>query len=94
MRYEGWSFYEILNDSPDEQGCLLQYPIISASNYALVLDPAFNSPTEFKFDAVYGQSWTVTKNPDDTISISNNYNGIDDGYTQVTIEEFIELDCL
>ena len=91
-QYEGWSFYEILNDNPDEQGCFLQYPIISASSYALVLNPAFNSPTEFKFDAVFGQSFTVTKNSDDTISIFN-FN-IDDGYTEVTIEEFIELDCL
>jgi len=90
-QYEGWSFYEILNDSTDEQGCLLQYPIIS-SNYLLVLDPAFNSPTEFKFDAIYGQSFTVTKNSDDTISIFN-FN-IDDGYTELTIEEFISLDCL
>ena len=96
-RYEGWSFYEILNESPDEQGCLLQYPIISASNYALNLNPDNNSPTEFKFDAVFGQIWIVTKNPDDTISIDHNINGnnyIDDGYTEVTIEEFIELDCL
>ena len=91
-QYEGWSFYEILNDNPDEQGCFLQYPIISASSYALVLNPAFNSTTEFKFDAVFGQSFTVTKNSDDTISIFN-FN-IDDGYTDVTIEEFIELDCL
>jgi len=91
-QYEGWSFYEILNDNPDEQGCFLQYPILSASSYALVLNPAFNSPTEFKFDADFGQSFTVTKNSDDTISIFN-FN-IDDGYTEVTIEEFIELDCL
>ncbi|MDB9954957.1 hypothetical protein OAD49_05310 [Flavobacteriaceae bacterium] len=96
-RYEGWSFYEILNDNPDEQGCFLQYPIISASNYALNLNPAVNSSTEFKFDAVFGQIWIVTKNPDDTISIDHNINGnnyIDDGYTEVTIEEFIGLDCL
>ena len=93
-RYEGWSFYEILNDNPDEQGCFLQYPIISASNYAPILNSAINSPTEFRFDGIFGQNWTVTKNPDDTISIDHNYNGIDDGYTQVTIEEFIELDCL
>ena len=96
-RYEGWSFYEILNDNPDEQGCFLQYPIISASNYALNLNPAVNSSTEFKFDAAFGQIWIVTKNPDDTISIDHNINGnnyIDDGYTELTIEEFISLDCL
>ena len=93
-QYEGWSFYEILNDNPDEQGCFLQYPIISASSYALVLNPAFNSPTEFKFDAVFGQYWTVTKNSDDTISIAYLNDDSDDGYTELTIEEFIELDCL
>ena len=92
-QYEGWSFYEILNDNPDEQGCFLQYPIISASSYALVLNPAFNSPTEFKFDAVFGQSFTVTKNSDDTISIDH-LSGLEDGYTELTIEEFISLDCL
>tara|TARA_B110000459_G_scaffold126357_1_gene138645 strand:+ start:264 stop:1274 length:1011 start_codon:yes stop_codon:yes gene_type:complete len=95
-RYEGWSFYEILNESSEEQGCFLQYPIISASNYALVLDPAINSPTEFKFDAAFGQSWIVTKNPDDSISIDHDGGSglaYDDGYIQVTIEEFIELDC-
>lgn len=96
-QYDGWSFYEILNDSTDEQGCFLQYPIISASNYALRLNPTINSPTEFKFDAAFGQSWVVTKNPDDTISIDHDGgSGLanDDGYTEVTIEEFIELDCL
>ena len=41
-----------------------------------------------------GQIWTVTKNPDDTISIDHNYSDIEDGYTELTIEEFIELDCL
>ena len=92
-RYEGWSFYEILNDNPDEQGCFLQYPIISASNYALNLNPAVNSSTEFKFDAVFGQIWIVTKNSDDTISIDH-LSGLEDGYTELTIEEFIGLDCL
>ena len=96
-QYDGWSFYEILNDSPDEQGCFLQYPIISASNYALRLNPTINSLTEFKFDAAFGQSWVVTNNPDDTISIDHDGgSGLanDDGYIEVTIEEFIELDCL
>ena len=91
-RYEGWSFYEILNDNPDEQGCFLTGLPVTYNNYSLVLNPAINSPTEFSFDAVFGQSFTVTKNSDDTISIFN-FN-IDDGYTEVTIEEFIELDCL
>mgnify|MGYP000885524072 CR=1 FL=1 len=91
-RYEGWSFYEILNDSPDEQGCFLTGLPVTYNNYSLVLNPAINSPTEFSFDAVFGQSFTVTKNSDDTISIFN-FN-IDDGYTEVTIEEFVELDCL
>jgi hypothetical protein len=91
-RYEGWSFYEILNDNPDEQGCFLTGLPVTYNNYSLVLNPAINSPTEFSFDAVFGQSFTVTKNSDDTISIFN-FN-IDDGYTEVTIEEFISLDCL
>jgi hypothetical protein len=91
-RYEGWSFYEILNDNPDEQGCFLTGLPVTYNNYSLVLNPAINSPTEFSFDAVFGQSFTVTKSSDDTISIFN-FN-IDDGYTEVAIEEFIELDCL
>ena len=70
-RYEGWSFYEILNDSPDEQGCFLTGLPVTYNNYSLVLNPAINSPTEFSFDAVFGQSFTVTKNSDDTISIFN-----------------------
>ena len=92
-QYEGWAFYEIHNDSPDEQGCFGLYPIISASAYALQLNPAINNPTEFKFDGAFGQWWIVTKNPDNTISI-NHSGSIDDGYIEVTIEEFIELDCL
>jgi len=95
-QYDGWSFYEINNDSADEQGCFLQYPMISAEVYALRLNPTINSPTEFKFDAAFGQSWVVIKNPDDTISIDHDGgSGLanDDGYTEVTIEEFIDLDC-
>ena len=92
--YDGWALYEKNNDSSDEQGCFLPQLPVTYNNYSPILNSAINSPTEFRFDGIFGQNWTVTKNPDDTISISNNYNGIDDGYTQVTIEEFIELDCL
>ncbi|MDA9875782.1 hypothetical protein N9D29_07230 [Flavobacteriaceae bacterium] len=92
-RYEGWSFYEILNDNPDEQGCFLTGLPVTYNNYSLVLNPAINSPTEFSFDAVFGQSFTVTKNSDDTISIDHS-SGLEDGYTELTIEEFISLDCL
>ena len=90
--YDGWILYEKNNDNPDEQGCFLTGLPVTYNNYSLVLNPAINSPTEFSFDAVFGQSFTVTKNSDDTISIFN-FN-IDDGYTELTIEEFISLDCL
>ncbi|MEJ6791783.1 MAG: hypothetical protein QNK89_03345 [Lacinutrix sp.] len=93
--YEGWSFYEVFNNNPDQQGCVLQLLPVTFSYYALNLDPNINSPTQFKFNGAFGQSWVVTKNPvDDTISINSSSNGSEDGYTELTIEEFIELDCL
>mgnify|MGYP001164217574 FL=1 len=94
-QYEGWSFYEILNDSPDEQGCFFNFQLSNSfANHWLWIDPDNNSPTEFKFNGVFGQYWTVTKNSDDTISIAYLNDDSDDGYTELTIEEFIELDCL
>ena len=47
-----------------------------------------DNPLQFKLEGIYEQIWTVTKNPDDTISIDHNYFGIEDGYTELTIEEF------
>ena len=94
-QYEGWKYYKKQNDDPNEQGCFLDYSISSLA-YGLYLkwdsDTIINNPLQFKLDGIYGQTWIVTKNSDDTISIFN-FN-IDDGYTEVTIEEFIELDCL
>ena len=92
--YDGWILYEKNNDNPDEQGCFLTQLPVTYNNYSLVLNPAINSPTEFSFGGVFDQSWIVTKNPDDTISIDHSSNDSDDVYTEMTIEEFIELDCL
>jgi hypothetical protein len=56
-------------------------------------DTIINNPLQFKLDGIYGQTWIVTKNSDDTISIDHS-SGLEDGYTELTIEEFISLDCL
>ena len=37
-------------------------------------DTIINNPLQFKLDGIYGQTWIVTKNPDDTISIDHNYS--------------------
>ena len=89
--YGGWRYYEKQNDNPNEPGCFEDVSTPSCWEGGNLFD---DNPLQFKLEGIYGQIWTVTKNPDDTISIDHNYYGIEDGYTEVTIEEFIELDCL
>ena len=96
--YEGWTFYEKLNLDSDELGCFLTYSI-SSSDFGLYLqwytDTIINNPQQFKLDGIYNQTWIVTKNNNDMISIE--YGGdpdIDDDYTEMSLEEFIELDCM
>ena len=58
-------------------------------------DTIINNPQQFKLDGIYNQTWIVTKNNNDMISIK--YGGdpdIDDDYTEMSLEEFIELDCM
>nr|AOE13445.1 hypothetical protein [uncultured bacterium] len=94
--YSGWRFYEKQNDNPNEQACF-EVNISNSGIEPMYLqwytDTIINNPLQFKLDGIYGQTWIVTKNSDDTISIDH-LSGLEDGYTEMTIEEFIELDCL
>jgi hypothetical protein len=95
--YGGWRFYEKQNDNPNEQACF-EVNISNSGFEPMYLqwytDTIINNPLQFKLDGIYGQTWIVTKNSDDTISIDHSSSGLEDGYTELTIEEFISLDCL
>ena len=96
-RYEGWTYYEKHNDDPNQLGCFLDYGI-SSSDYGLYLqwytDTIINNPTQFKLEGIYGQSWIVTKDDADMIGIESNGWNIDTGYTEMSLEDFIALDCI
>ena len=72
---------------------------ISSSNYGLYLqwytDTIINTPDQFKLDGIYSQTWTVTKDENDLISIDYNYSfDVDNGYTEMSLEEFMALNCM
>ena len=96
-RYEGWIYYEKYNDDPNQLGCFLDYGI-SSSDYGLYLqwytDTIINNPTQFKLEGIYGQSWIVTKDDADMIGIESNGWDVDTGYTEMSLEDFIALDCI
>ena len=96
-QYEGWSYYEKHNEDPDEQGCFLDSSI-SSQMYGLYLtwytDTIINNPIEFKLEGIYDQYWIVTKDDNGTISITAKWGGVDGGYTEMNLEEFIGLDCM
>ena len=96
-RYEGWIYYEKYNDDPNQLGCFLDYGI-SSSDYGLYLqwytDTIINNPTQFKLEGIYGQSWIVTKDDADMIGINSNGSDIDNGYTEMSLEDFMALDCI
>ena len=97
-RYEGWTYYEKQNNPPNQLGCLLDYSI-SSSDYGLYLqwytDTIINNPQQFKLDGIYNQTWIVTKNDNDMIGIETGGDSYDDdGYTEMSLEEFMQLDCL
>ena len=96
-RYEGWIYYEKHNDDPNQLGCFLDYGI-SSSDYGLYLqwytDTIINNPTQFKLEGIYGQSWIVTKDDADMIGINSNGSNIDNGYTEMSLEDFMALDCI
>ena len=96
-RYEGWTYYEKHNDDPNQLGCFLDYGI-SSSDYGLYLqwytDTIINNPTQFKLEGIYGQSWIVTKDDADMIGINSNGSDIDNGYTEMSLEDFMALDCI
>lgn len=96
-QYEGWKYYKKQNDDPNEQGCFLDYSISSLA-YGLYLkwdsDTIINNPMQFKLDGIYGQTWIVTKDDADMISIDYNYGDIDNGYTEMSLEDFMDLDCM
>mgnify|MGYP006089779395 CR=1 FL=1 len=96
-RYEGWTYYEKYNYDSNQLGCFLDYGI-SSSDYGLYLqwytDTIINNPTQFKLEGIYGQSWIVTKDDADMIGINSNGSNIDNGYTEMSLEDFMALDCI
>ena len=97
-RYEGWTYYEKHNNDPNQLGCFLDYSI-SSSDFGLYLqwytDTIINNPQQFKLDGIYNQTWIVTKDNNDNISIeTGGAPDIDDDYTEMSLEEFMELDCM
>ena len=97
-QYEGWTCFEKYNDSNQGLECLLTESI-SSSNYGLYLqwytDTIINNPDQFKLDGIYNQTWTVTKDENNLISIDYNYNfDVDNGYSEMGLEEFLALNCM
>ena len=97
-QYEGWTCFEKYNDSNQGLECLLTESI-SSSNYGLYLqwytDTIINTPDQFKLDGIYNQTWTVTKDENNLISIDYNYNfDVDNGYSEMGLEEFLALNCM
>ena len=97
-QYEGWNCFEKNNDSNQAVGCSFTESI-SSSSYGLYLqwytDTIINTPNQFKLDGIYGQTWTVTKNENNLISIDYNYSfEADSGYTEMGLEEFMALNCM
>ena len=95
-RYEGWTYYEKHNDDPNQLGCFLDYGI-SSNDYGLYLqwytDTIINNPTQFKLDGIYNQFWIVTKDNANMIGIESIGGEADTGYTEMSLEDFIALDC-
>ena len=97
-QYEGWACFEKHNDSNLGLECFLTESI-SSSDLGLYLqwytDTIINTPDQFKLDGIYSQTWIVTKDENDMISIDYNYNfNIDNGYTEMSLEEFMALNCM
>ena len=88
-KYGGWGYYEKQNDNPNEPGCFQDYSNLASGEGGRLI---INNPLQFELRGDFDQIWIVTKNTDDTISIDGNL--VEGGYTEVTIEEFIGLDCL
>lgn len=97
-QYEGWTCYEKHNSSSESLECFLTESI-SSSDYGLYLewytDTIINSPDQFKLDGIYNQTWIVTKDENNIINIDYNYSSdIDNGYTEISLEEFMALNCM
>ena len=97
-QYEGWTCFEKYNDSNQDLECFLTESI-SSSDYGLYLqwytDTIINNPDQFKLDGIYNQTWTVTKDENNLISIDYNYSfDVDNGYTEMSLEEFLALNCM
>ena len=97
-QYEGWTCFEKYNDSNQGLECLLTESI-SSSNYGLYLqwytDTIINNPDQFKLDGIYNQTWIVTKDENNLISIDYNYSfDVDNGYSEMSLEEFLALNCM
>ena len=96
-RYEGWTYYEKYNYDPNQLGCIFDYGI-SSSDYGLYLqwytDTIINNPTQFKLDGIYSQFWIVKKDDADMIGIESNGWDVDTGYTEMSLEDFMALDCI
>jgi len=97
-QYEGWTCFEKYNDSNQDLECFLTESI-SSSDYGLYLqwytDTIINTTNQFKLDGIYNQTWIVTKDENNMISIEYNYNfDVDNGYTEMSLEAFMALNCM
>jgi hypothetical protein len=97
-QYEGWTCYEKYNDSNESLECFLTESI-SSIDLGLYLqwytDTIINTPHQFKLDGIYSQTWIVTKDENNMISIDYNYSfEVDDGYTEMSLEEFMASNCM
>ena len=104
-QYEGWVYYERHDDYINEKGCFTGYElqigyngVVSAVDFGLYqrwyTDTIIDNSTKFKLDGIYGQTWIVTKNSNDEISINHNAKeNIDGGYSAMSLEEFNILNC-
>ena len=97
-QYEGWTCFEKHNNSNQGLECFLTESI-SSSDYGLYLqwytDTIINNPDQFKLDGIYSQTWIVTKDENNMISIDYNYNfDVDNGYTEMSLEAFMALNCM
>tara|TARA_Y200000002_G_scaffold365632_1_gene355769 strand:- start:1026 stop:1505 length:480 start_codon:yes stop_codon:yes gene_type:complete len=97
-QYEGWTCYEKYNHSNESFGCVLT-DSVSSIDYGLYLqwytDTIINTPQQFKLDGIYSQTWIVTKDENNMISIDYNGNfDIDNGYVEISLEEFTGLNCM
>ena len=96
-QYEGWTYYEKNNDINGSLGCSFTESV-SSINFGLYLqwytDTIINNSQQFKLDGIYNQTWIVTKDVNDMISIETGGEAyVDEGYNEMSLEVFMALNC-